>query len=92
MDDEAEALAAAQLQAQQAAEVKATKKRSMPKAPTGADADASAGGSAGVDLSPAGLKKLTVKELRERCKGAGVPTSGKKAELIERLLNAPISA
>lgn len=96
MDDQAEALAAAQLQAQQAAASKAavnvTKKRIAPKAPKVADADVSAGVGAAIDLSPAGLKKLTVKDLRERCKGAGVATSGKKAELIERLLNALVSA
>lgn len=43
------------------------------------------------DISAAKLNALTVKDLRERCKGVGVPSSGKKAELIERLLNTAVS-
>ena len=31
------------------------------------------------------LSKLTVKQLKEKLKDAGLPVSGKKAELIERL-------
>ncbi|CAN0454831.1 unnamed protein product [Ascophyllum nodosum] len=34
------------------------------------------------------LMKLTVKELRERCKGADVPTTGKKTDLVDRLLES----
>lgn len=40
------------------------------------------------DISKEGLMKLTVKELRERCKAAGVPTSGKKSDIVDRLLKA----
>ena len=38
------------------------------------------------------LMKLTVKELRERCKGADVPTTGKKTDLVDRLLESLGSA
>ena len=31
------------------------------------------------------LSKLSVAELKERCKAAGLPVGGKKADLIERL-------
>mmetsp|Transcript_4476 Transcript_4476/g.11252 ORF Transcript_4476/g.11252 Transcript_4476/m.11252 type:complete len:86 (-) Transcript_4476:87-344(-) len=33
------------------------------------------------------LAKLTVPELKDRLRAANLPVSGKKAELIERLLN-----
>ncbi|KAL3791671.1 hypothetical protein HJC23_003928 [Cyclotella cryptica] len=35
------------------------------------------------------LSSLTIPELKERLRDAGLPVSGKKAELIERLANAP---
>eukprot|EP00903_Cladosiphon_okamuranus_P018813 g17304.t2 len=37
------------------------------------------------------LMKSTVKDLRERCKAAGVPTSGKKSDLVDRLVEASLS-
>ncbi|CAN0296682.1 unnamed protein product [Hapterophycus canaliculatus] len=32
--------------------------------------------------------KSTVKQLRERCKAVGVPTSGKKSDIVDRLLES----
>lgn len=70
-------------------DAKKSKKPSRPeRAPTEA-APAVATGDG--DLSAAKLSTFTVKDLRERCKGVGVSSSGKKAELIERLLNAVVS-
>ena len=40
---------------------------------------------AAVGSAVADLSKLTVKQLKEKLKDAGLPVSGKKAELIERL-------
>ena len=45
-----------------------------------ADAEESDDSDDGEDLS-----KLSVAELKERCKAAGLPVSGKKADLIARL-------
>ena len=40
------------------------------------------------DAADEDLSKLTVAELKQRCTDAGLATSGKKADLIERLSNA----
>lgn len=53
---------------------------------------AAAGEAGGGGLSKEGLMKLTVKDLRERCKAAGVPTSGRKADIVDRLLDAGLVA
>lgn len=46
----------------------------------------------GGQVSQAGLMKLTVRDLRERCKEAGVATTGKKADLVDRLLQSLVAA
>lgn len=46
----------------------------------------------GLPKSRSGLMKLTVKDLREHCKGAGMPTTGKKSDLVDRLLESVASA
>ncbi|CAM9539834.1 unnamed protein product [Discosporangium mesarthrocarpum] len=38
------------------------------------------------------LMRKTVKDLRGLCKASGVPTTGKKADLVERLLGTPLAA
>ena len=40
------------------------------------------------DAADEDLSKLTVAELKKRCTDAGLATSGKKADLVERLSNA----
>ena len=43
-----------------------------------------------VEIDVDALKDMTVAALKERLKEAGLPVSGKKAELIERLLEAGV--
>jgi hypothetical protein len=43
-----------------------------------------------VDIDVDAIKSLTVSALKERLKAAGLPVSGKKAELVERLLAAGV--
>ena len=43
-----------------------------------------------VDIDVDAIKSLTVAALKERLKAAGLPVSGKKAELVERLLTAGV--
>jgi len=43
-----------------------------------------------VDIDVDAIKSLTVSALKERLKAAGLPVSGKKAELIERLLEVGV--
>tara|TARA_Y100000389_G_C17252342_1_gene408739 strand:- start:226 stop:657 length:432 start_codon:yes stop_codon:yes gene_type:complete len=43
-----------------------------------------------VDIDVDALKSLTVAALKERLKAAGLPVSGKKADLVERLLEAGV--
>lgn len=66
----------------------------VPAAPAPVAATAAAGSGAGpaeAAVSKEGLMKSTVKDLRERCKAAGVPTSGKKSDLVDRLVEASLS-
>lgn len=58
----------------------------------GASEEAEAGGTNGLPKSKSSLMKLTVKDLREQCKEAGMPITGRKADLVDRLLESVASA
>ena len=60
-------------------------------APVAAAAAAGPVGAAAATVSKEGLMKSTVKDLRERCKATGLPTSGKKSDLVDRLVEASLS-
>lgn len=70
-----------------------SRSRATSPAPVAAAAPAAGGGAgaARAAVSKEGLMKSTVKDLRERCKAAGVPTSGKKSDLVDRLVEASLS-
>ena len=51
------------------------------------DVDASAGAEEADSIDPDALSTLTVPELKEKLRALGKPVSGKKAELIERILS-----
>lgn len=71
-------------QARPAAGVAAASPKAKTPPPAGGGGPAE--GLGGVSMSRELLMKSTVKELRERCKAVGVPTSGKKADIVDRLL------
>ena len=87
---EAEAAAAAELKAEEEAAAAAAARAGGSKTPRRKPRQPAAAATAPRGAAGGGeeLSKFTVVQLKERLRAAGLPVSGRKAELIERLAGA----